>query len=130
MGVAGHVAEPENIQRLEAAKNLEANTFAWCYLARWGRKVGDTLVVPPQVGEVVTRADGTIVPGGTGPEEGEAVTIGFDVTGKRSTQTLKEWQMKCYERLVDAAKVQYEAKQQKLAQMRDDLLAELNLEDA
>jgi len=38
--------------------------------------------------------------------------------------------MKCYERLVDAAKAQYEDKQQKLMQMRDDLLAELNLEDA
>ncbi len=61
---------------------------------------------------------------------GTTMSIKVKVRGKLTDEGFKAWQIKCYERLVDAAKVQYEAKQQRLKQIRDELLEELNREDA
>ena len=128
-GLVDPSLEPDNSQRLAIAKKLEANNFEWRYVVLWGRKRLGKLW-DQQEYEAATHGEGDIHLGGfTEPQEGEVVTIAFDVIGKRSTQALREWQTKCCERLADAAAKQYEAKQQRLSEMRDNLQAELDLED-
>jgi hypothetical protein len=63
-------------------------------------------------------------------EHGNVMSITVWITGAVSLTRMKQWQMQCFEKLSDAAKAQYENKRQRLTRIRDDLLAELNREDA
>ena len=98
--------QSDNANRLNAGAK-HSNHIEWMYFCDWGYE-GTSLV----------------------PEEGASMTISVDVCGKLTERALREWQMQCYERLSDAAKLQYENKQVRLKQIRDELLQELNREDA
>ncbi len=63
------------------------------------------------------------------PPRGTSMHCLVDVTVKLTEEAFRAWQMQCYEKLVDAAKLQYESKQERLKKQRDELLAELNRED-
>lgn len=56
--------------------------------------------------------------------------ISVHYEGILTEHAFHEWRMRCYERLVDAAKVAYEDKRQRITNMRDALEAELSREDA
>jgi hypothetical protein len=63
-------------------------------------------------------------------EQGNIMSITVWITAMVTENRMKHWQVQCYEKLSDAARAQYENKRQRLTQIRDDLLAELNREDA
>jgi len=95
--------ESDNRNRLFTEKLSQSNRFQWRYMYRFseGRSTkGDTLYFI------------------------------IDVKGKLTERAKKEWRMQCYEKLGDAAKAQYASKQQRLKQIRDELLEDLNREDA
>lgn len=63
-------------------------------------------------------------------KEGLSMTITVDVWAKPSDEKIKEWQTECYERLVEAARLQYENEHERLKQQRERLSDELKREDA
>ncbi len=104
-----------NSSRLNSGMK-RSSRFAWMYQYRWSS---------PRHFHGVHGEDNDIA-----PNEGTTINFHIDVTAKLTEQTFKEWQMQCYERLVDAARLQYENKQDSLKKQREALLAELNREDA
>lgn len=63
------------------------------------------------------------------PEKGDVLAVAITLRGKLLNQTLFQWQMQCYQRLLDGAKSQYEAAQQQLAKEIEALTSELGRED-
>lgn len=102
---------------LENAGKGHRNRFAWLYQYRWSspRHFHDYKYPENNDRE---------------PTEGTGLGFHIDVTAKLTDTAYKRWQMQCYQQLVDAARLQYESGQEKLRKQRDELLAELEREDA
>jgi hypothetical protein len=87
----------------KGAKNSE--NFKWWFMYWW---YGSKYNIPPGISQ----------------------NFGVTVKAILTERAKKEWQTKCYEKLVDAAKAQYDQQHQLMKQKRDELAAELNREDA
>ncbi len=92
-----------NINRLQSGA-MYSNRFLWQYAYDWSEEHE--------------------------PETGDTIGISVVFYGKLTDRAFQEWQIKCYQRLVDAAEAQYELKRQRTTQLRDLLQAELDREDA
>jgi LysM repeat protein len=100
--------EAENSSRLEAGYKL-SNHYVWRYRYTFRGYLDGSWVTA---------------------DEGETLTLDIYVTGKLSDRSFREWQMRCFEQLADAAKAQHESRQLRLRRLRDDLLGELSRDDA
>lgn len=115
--------EAENKSRLLLRGQNKGNVFSWQYSYEWAQN-RDTYR------RMATFPFALVPDRSYAPIEGTNMSLYIDVTCKLTSLAFKEWQMQCYERLVDAAKVKHENKQARLQQIRNTLLEELNREDA
>ncbi|MGI8316885.1 hypothetical protein [Halobacillus mangrovi] len=101
--VSGYI-EPKKSYNIDKIRESPSNRYMWRYYYDWSEnrkaKRGDTL------------------------------TITLNAIGKPSESLYKEWQMRCFKRLADAAKVNYQNKIMRLTKMRDDLIDDLDREDS
>jgi hypothetical protein len=103
-GLLGHI-DPftsRNQQILRAG--ARTNSFDWRYLYDW--------------------ADGNA------PPKGSSLALGLNALGTVDQRTVAAWQQAQYAKILDAAKVRFEAYQQRVAMRRAELVARLDRDDA
>jgi hypothetical protein len=97
----------ENSDRLQG-KFGKSNTYDWRYLYHWNSANPEGYTIEPDT----------------------TMNVAVEAVGRLTEDAFREWQMRCYELLSDAARMRYEERRDLLEKMRDDLVEELGREDA
>jgi hypothetical protein len=97
----------ENSDRLKGPFG-KSNTYDWHYRYHWNSANPEGYTIDPDTSMIVF----------------------VEAVGKLTEDAFREWQMRCYELLSDAARLKYEERRDVFEKMRDKLVDELGREDA